>query len=79
MKRQFRARVLVVECSHEQDRQTLWSETQRIYTWRKSFEKISAVEGIRLTGDMRSTFRSLDKQGASAADRRKAIEKKYGK
>jgi hypothetical protein len=36
---------------------------------RKSFEKISAVEGIRLTGDMQSTFRALDKQGASAVAR----------
>lgn len=46
---------------------------------RKSFEKISAVEGIRLTGDMRSTFRSLDKQGSSAVVRRQTITKKYGK
>jgi hypothetical protein len=43
------------------------------------FEKISAIEGIRLTRDMRGTFRRLDEQGASAAERRRVVVKKYGR
>ena len=43
------------------------------------FEKISAVEGSRLTRDMKGTFRSLDKRKASAAERRSTIVKKYGR
>jgi hypothetical protein len=46
---------------------------------RKSFEKISAVEGLRLSSEMKGTFRTLDKSGASAAVRRRTIVEKYGK
>jgi hypothetical protein len=43
------------------------------------FEKISAVEGIRLTRDLKTTLRSLDERQAAAAERRSAIIKKYGR
>lgn len=42
------------------------------------FEKISAIEGLRVTRDMKGTFRSLDERGATAAERRRVIAKKYG-
>jgi hypothetical protein len=43
------------------------------------FEKISAVEGIRLTQDMRRVFRGLEARNASAAERRSVIAKRYGR
>jgi hypothetical protein len=42
------------------------------------FEKISAIEGLRLSREMKATFRELDRKGASARERRAAIIKKYG-
>jgi len=45
---------------------------------RKGFEKISAVEGIRMSREMKATFRNLDKKGASPEERRNAILRKYG-
>jgi hypothetical protein len=42
------------------------------------FEKVSAIEGLHLTPDMKRTFRAFDRQGASAAQRRAAIIKRYG-
>jgi hypothetical protein len=42
------------------------------------FEKVSAIEGLRLTGDMKRTFGRLERRGASAAERRAAIIKRYG-
>jgi len=46
---------------------------------RANFERISAVESIRYSADMKKTFRRLDKQGASPAQRRQAIRRKYGR
>jgi len=46
---------------------------------RANFERISAVEGIRYSADMKKTFRRLDKQGASPAQRRQAMTRKYGR
>ena len=43
-----------------------------------AFEKVSAVEGLHLTAEMKRTLSSLDRQGASAAQKRAAIKKKYG-
>ena len=43
------------------------------------FAKISAVEGIYLTRDMKGTFRTLQRQRASANKRREIIAKKYGR
>lgn len=45
---------------------------------RKGFEKISAVEGIRMSREMKATFDSLDKKGASPEVRRSTILRKYG-
>ena len=54
--------------------------------WQESFTigqegitKISAVEGIRLSRAMTGAFRRFDRHGLSAADRRKAIAKAFGK
>jgi hypothetical protein len=46
---------------------------------RKGFEKISAVEGIRMSREMKSTFDGLDKRGDSAEARRSTLVRKYGK
>jgi hypothetical protein len=42
------------------------------------FEKISAIEGLHLTREMKATFRTLERKGATARERRAAIIKKYG-
>jgi hypothetical protein len=42
------------------------------------FAKISAIEGLHLTREMKTTFRALKRKGASAQQRRAAIVKKYG-
>lgn len=42
------------------------------------FAKISAIEGLHMTREMKATFRELDDKGASARERRATIIKKYG-
>jgi len=54
------------------------SKGQRVTIGLAGFAKISAVEGLHLTRDMKGTFRDLKKQGASAQKRREVITKKYG-
>jgi hypothetical protein len=44
-----------------------------------SFDKISAVEGISLTDEMKRDFRALDRKGLSAQKRREWLIAKYGK
>lgn len=46
---------------------------------RKSFAKICAVEGIRITAAMEADFRDFERRGLSADERRKALASKYGK
>jgi hypothetical protein len=43
-----------------------------------AFERVSAVEGLHLTSDMKKAFSALERRGASAAERRAAIIKRYG-
>ena len=43
------------------------------------FEKISAVEGLHLSAEMKKMFREFDRKDLSAAERRKRIIAKYGK
>jgi len=40
---------------------------------RRRFAKISAVEGIRLTGTMKRAFAEFDRAGLSAEERRQSI------
>jgi hypothetical protein len=42
------------------------------------FAKISAIEGLHLTREMRATFRTLKRREASPQQRRAAIVRKYG-
>ncbi len=42
------------------------------------FAKISAIEGLHLTREMRTTFKTLKRKGASPQQRRAAIVRKYG-
>ncbi|MPZ20749.1 MAG: hypothetical protein GEV06_22995 [Luteitalea sp.] len=46
---------------------------------RDSFDKISAVEGIRLSPEIQEDFREFDQRGLSAHERRRAIVRKYGR
>jgi hypothetical protein len=45
----------------------------------EAFAKISAVEGIKLTQEMRKRSAEFDKQGLTPAQRRRAIIKVYSK
>ncbi len=54
------------------------AKTQRLTIGLAGFEKVSAIEGLHLTRDMKRTFSTLERQGASAAQRRAAIIKRYG-
>lgn len=45
----------------------------------RAFEKISAVEGIRLSGDMRKDLQSLDARQMNEGQRTRFITGKYGK
>ncbi|MEI7720069.1 MAG: hypothetical protein WCI89_02590 [bacterium] len=44
---------------------------------RNAFAKISAVEGIHLTPELRKDFQTFEQKNLSHADRREAISKKY--
>ena len=44
---------------------------------RDAFAKISAVEGIHLTKEMRGDFSAFEKGNLSPQDRREAISRKY--
>lgn len=44
-----------------------------------AFEKISAVEGIRLTAGLKRDLRAMDRQKMPASDRTRLIDRKYGK
>jgi hypothetical protein len=55
------------------------TKSEGLVIGRKGFEKISAVEGIRMSRDMKGTFSALEKKGASAEVRRSTIVRKYGK
>jgi hypothetical protein len=46
---------------------------------RDRFAKISAVEGVHLTPDMQQDLEEFDREGLSAAERRKRIALKYGR
>ena len=54
------------------------SATKGFKIGRRAFEKISAVEGIRLSPEMKRDFSEFDRKGLSADARRKAIARKYG-
>ena len=45
---------------------------------RQGFAQISAVEGIRLTNEMRADFQDFDLKRLSNAERRQKIARKYG-
>jgi hypothetical protein len=45
---------------------------------RGRFAKISAVEGIHLSGSMEKDLREFERKGLSAEERRKVISGKYG-
>jgi hypothetical protein len=46
---------------------------------RTAAAKINAVEGIRLTPDMRRMFKEFDEQGLTAPQRRRLLAQRFGK
>jgi hypothetical protein len=54
------------------------TKASRVIIGLAGFEKISAIEGLHLTREMKTTFRALDRKGATARERRAVIIKKYG-
>ena len=46
---------------------------------RDSFAKISAVEGLRLSREMKQDLRDFDRKGLSDHERGRAIVRKYGR
>jgi hypothetical protein len=46
---------------------------------RERFAKISAVEGVELTADMRKRAAEFDRHGTAADDRRRSIIRAYSK
>lgn len=60
-----------------QGRNGRWRESFTI--GRSSFAKISAIEGIHLSGEMEKHLRELDRQGLSPEDRLRTIMNKFGK
>lgn len=55
------------------------SEAGRFVVGGKASAKISKVEGMSLSKDMRATFRDFDRKGLSADARRVKLVEKYGK
>ena len=55
------------------------SEAGQFVIGGKASAKISKVEGMTLTKDMRATFSDFDKKGLSADARRTKLIDKYGK
>lgn len=60
-------------------KKTRSASTARVTIGRDAFDKISAIEGMNLTPAMKRTFKELDKQGLTPAQRRKALIAKYGR
>ena len=46
---------------------------------RQAFAKISAVEGIYLTQELRENFQTFEKDNLSHKDRRQALAQKYAR
>jgi hypothetical protein len=44
-----------------------------------AFARISAVEGVRMTAAMEEAFREWDRRGLSTEERRRIINRTYGK
>jgi hypothetical protein len=55
------------------------SKTGRFVVGRKASTRISKIEGLVVTSDMKRTFRSFDEEGLSPEARRSALVDKYGK
>lgn len=55
------------------------TNTKGFIVGRDVFAKISAVEGVKLTPEMRKDLEEFDRKGLSAKERRTAIVRKYAK
>ncbi|MDE5446678.1 XRE family transcriptional regulator [Bradyrhizobium sp. CSA207] len=58
---------------------TISAATSGFVIGRENFEKICAVEGIKITTAMKKRFAEFDRKGLSPAERRREIIKLYGK
>ena len=55
----------------------LLAEPGRFVLGRDRFARISAVEGIELTAEMRATLDRFDREGLDPEERRRAIVKRF--
>lgn len=65
-------------------KRSLWynvymSKTGNYILGRNSFEKISAIEGVHLSPEMKRQFAEFDRKGLSASERLRALVQGYGK
>jgi hypothetical protein len=60
-----------------QGRNGRWRESLTI--GRNAVEKMNAVEGLYVSGEMQGAFRDFDQKGLSAHERRQAIARKFAK
>ena len=58
-------------------RPSSFSSAQNLVLPRECFARISAIEGIALTAEMRATLERFDREGLSAAERRRTIISHY--
>ena len=66
-------------CFHMTSKPSAKRSEQQFTIGRKAFARISAVEGVQTTVSMDADFRSFDKKGFSAPQRRQVLSEKYGK
>ncbi len=59
-----------------QGRDGRWRESFTV--GRDPFEKISAVEGIQISGEMKRDLRAFDRKTLSADEQRRVVLAKYG-
>ncbi len=59
--------------SRAQPRRSAVAPSRGFVLGRERFARISAVEGVALTDAMRATLERFDREGLSAAERRRAI------
>ena len=59
--------------SRTQPRRSASAPSRGFVLGRERFARISAVEGVTLTDEMRATLERCDREGLSAEERRRAI------
>jgi|GEM_PF-761059 len=69
----------VEDMTHKTNRMNRSTKTGEFTIGLKASASISKVEGLKLSKDMRTTFRDFAKKGVSHGERRSILAEKYGK